>query len=729
MFYKKFPLHYQLDSVDCGPTCLRMIASYYGKSFSLEKLRSLTFFSKGGVSLLGISSAAESIGFKTLAGQTTFDKILEIKSPFVAHWNYDHFIVVYKVKKNKVYVADPTGGRISYTKDEFLKYWATEDIESQPSGVVLLLEPTNDFYQTENSSKNTYSNGLNYVFVYFSRHWSLVLQLVLSLIAISSIQLVAPFLTQAIVDIGIGQHDLSLIYIILLGQIILFLGRIVIDFYRRWILLHLSARINITLISGFLIKLMKLPLAFFDSKQTGDILKRIEDHNRVERFLSTSTLDILFSAFSLIILGVVLLIYNLKIFLVFFGFSIVYLIYVLLFLKKRATLDYKRFTQLANNSSTLIETIGGMAEIKLNNSQNKARRNWEVVQAQLYGLNIESNKLSQIQEAGGLFINELKNILITFLAAGAAVSGNISLGVMLSIQFIIGQLNVPINGIISIIREWQDAKLSMERIGEITKLNDEDTENVTYHKVVETEDIHIENLSFQYEDKGSPLVLSNINFTIPKGKITAIVGTSGSGKTTLLKLLLKYFPVREGRIILGTVPLEETNSQSWRNKCGVVMQENFVFSDTILNNVTLSSDKPDFERFHNAIRIAHIGDFIESLPMGYNTKIGKDGVGISSGQKQRLLIARAVYKNPEFIILDEATSALDANNEKTIVQNLSEFFMGKTVLIVAHRLSTVRNAHQIVVLEEGKLAEVGDHLSLIKLRGKYFELIQNQLEL
>lgn len=729
MLFKKFPLHYQLDSVDCGPTCLRMIASYYGKSFSLEKLRSLTFFSKGGVSLLGISSAAELLGFRTIAGQATFEKIIEIKAPFIAHWNYDHFIVVYKVKKNKVYVADPTGGRISYTKNEFLKYWATEEIESNPSGVVLLLDPTSEFYQKEDNYKKTYYTGIRHVFTYFLGNRSLVFQLVLSLIAISSTQLIAPFLTQAIVDVGIGQHDLSLIYIILLGQIILFCGRIIVDFYRRWILLHLSARINITLISDFLMKLMKLPLAFFEIKQTGDILKRIEDHNRVERFLSTSTLDILFSIFSLLILGIVLLIYSIKIFFVFFGFSALYLIYVLLFLKKRATLDYKRFTQLANNNSTLIETINGMAEIKLNNSQNKAKKNWESIQAQLFGLNIESNKLSQLQEAGGQSINELKNILITFLAAGSVVSGEISLGVMLSIQFIIGQLNVPINGIIGIIRDWQDAKLSLERIGEIKNLDEEDSGNLRYHKVIETDDIIIENLSFQYEDKGSPLVLNNLNFIIPKGKITAIVGTSGSGKTTLLKLLLKYFPVKEGRIILGSIPLEETDTQSWRNNCGVVMQENFVFSDTIFNNVTLSSEKPDLERFKNAIRIANIEDFIMSLPMGYNTKIGKDGVGISSGQKQRLLIARAVYKNPEFIILDEATSALDAINEKTIVKNLSDFFVGKTVLIVAHRLSTVRNAHQIVVLEEGKMVENGDHHTLVKLRGKYFELVQNQLDL
>lgn len=730
-FRKKFPLYYQLDSVDCGPTCLRMISAFYGKKFSLEHLRSLAHFNKTGVSLLGIIQAAEAIGFRTLAGQTIFEKLKGIDSPFIVHWNYDHFIVVYKIRKDFIYTADPTAGYIKYNKEEFLKYWATEDkILDQDSGVILALEPTEKFYnQSPKTTQTEHVQGLHHIFGYLLDHKALVIQLLVSLLAISLLQLAAPFMTQVLVDVGIGNNNLSFINLILLGQLFLFGGRAGIDFTRRWSMIYLSSSINISLISDFLKKLMRLPLTFFDSKMTGDILKRIEDHNRVERFLSSSTLNVFFSTFSILVLGSVLLIYDLSIFIIFLTLSLLYVAYLLLFLKKRAQLDYKRYTQLANNQNTLIEAINGMTEIKLNNSQRKTNRNWEYIQAQLFGLNLDSNKLSQFQESGGTLINELKNILITYVAATAVINGDITLGMMLSIQFIIGQLNVPINDIINIIRDWQDAKLSLERIGEIKNLKEEDSEAIDYIQLVDIEDLTIRNLSFQYEDENSPWVLKDVNITIPKGKITAIVGMSGSGKTTLLKLLLKYFSPTKGDIQLGDILLEHTNTQSWRNKCGVVMQDNYIFSDTILNNITLSDDKPDIDKFYKAIQIAHIEDFVKDLPMGYSTKIGQDGVGISGGQKQRILIARAVYKNPQLIILDEATSALDANNEKIIVQKLNKFFKGKTVVIVAHRLSTVRNSDQIVVLDEGRVTEIGNHKELVDKRGKYFELIKNQLEL
>lgn len=733
-----FPFYRQLDVMDCGPSCLRMVAKYYGKNFTLENLRERCYISRQGVSLLGISDAAESIGFRTIGVTLTYEQLTEeIPLPCIVHWKQNHFIVVYKSKKKKplfgkpkeyIWVADPAHDLIKYSRDEFEKYWLSITENNENKGIALLLEPSPDFYNIadEKSDKTKISYLLNYLKPYKKY----ISQLFMGLLLGSLLQLIFPFLTQAIVDKGVVSQNLGFITLIFIAQIILLASRVSVEFIRSWILLHISTRINISLISDFLIKLMKLPIGFFDSKMIGDILQRIGDHVRIESFLTGSSLSTLFSLFNLIIFGAVLAYFDLTIFGIFFIGSILYVLWILLFLRKRRELDFKRFKKASENQSYLIQLITGMQEIKLNNSEKQKRWRWERIQAGLFHISMKNLSLQQYQQMGSFFFNQVTGIIITFVAAKAVVNGSMTLGMMMAVVYIIGQISSPVEQLIGFIQSWQDAKISLERLGEIHLKEDEETSTSPHISIIpEKTDINIKNLSFRYEGPHSPTILDNINLTIPSGKITAIVGNSGSGKTTLVKLLLGFYPPTSGEIKVGDIQLHHFNSHSWRDRCGAVMQDGFIFSESIARNICVSDEIIDREKLINAVKVANIQDYIESLPLGYNTKIGQEGCGLSQGQKQRILIARTVYKNPEYIFFDEATNALDANNEKVIMANLNEFFKGKTVLIVAHRLSTVKNADQIVVLDNGKIIENGNHNQLIEKKGAYYELVKNQLEL
>ncbi len=728
---QRFPFYKQLDQMDCGPTCIRMIAKYYGRSFPIDFLRQKSNITKEGVSLGGIAEAAETIGFHTLAVSLDFATLeKEVPLPCIAHWRQRHFVIVHKITKTRVYVADPAHGLVDYDKNEFIKGWIGKNANERSEGFLLLFETTPRFYEFGQEEESKL--GFRFLSSYFKPYSKYIFQLFLGLFVGSILQLIFPFLTQSIVDYGINYQNINFIYLILIAQLTLFVSQTTVEVIRSWILLHVTSRININLISDFLIKLMRLPIAFFDSKNTGDIIQRIYDHDRIQSFLSSTTLNTIFSAFNIVVFGIVLAYYSLPIFLIFMIGSLIYMGWTLLFLKKRAELDYKRFDQAADNQSSIYQLITGMQEIKLNGSERRRRWEWEAIQVKLFKVSLKSLALTQTQNVGGRFFNELKNILITFVAAKAVIDGNLTLGMMLSVQYIIGQLNLPINNFITFIQTGQDAKISLERLSEIHEKDDEEDQRLEpITKLPDQLDIHLEKVSFRYGGRSSPKVLDNISMTIPEGKITAIVGASGSGKTTLIKLLLKFYAPTKGKIKVGQVNLKNLGTTFWRKACGSVMQDGFLFGDTIARNITESDSEGiiDKKRLANAVDVANIGDFIEQLPSGFNTKIGSAGTNVSGGQKQRILIARAVYKNPDFIFFDEATSALDANNEKMIMQKLDAFYKGKTAVVVAHRLSTVKNADQIIVLEKGRIAERGTHDELTKKRGLYYALVKNQLEL
>ena len=721
--------------MDCGPACLTMIAAHYGRHYTLDHLREQCFIGREGVSLLGISKAAEQIGFRTVGGRLTFDKLAEkALLPCVVHWNQEHFVVVYAIRKKKkeytVSVADLGKGLVTYPREAFCRHWISTCTGGEEKGIALLLEPTQLFYEQEGDRLPS-ENRIRFLWKYLIKYKRFFGQLILGLFIGSLLQLIFPFLTQAIVDTGIQGKDIGFIWLVLIAQMVLLLSRTAIDFIRRKILLHISTRINVSLISDFFIKLMKLPMKFFDTKLTGDLLQRIEDHRRIENFLTNQTISIVFSVFTFMIFSIVLFVYHLPIFTVFIAGSILYGLWIRIFLKKRRLLDYKMFEQQGMNRNVVYQLITGMQEIKLQGCEQRKRWEWEDVQADLFDVNMQSLNLRQNQEAGGIFINELKNILVTVLAATAVINGSLTLGMMLSIQYIIGQLNSPVEQLMSFIYQWQDVSISLDRMSEIhTQQNDEGTgRSITaLPRDVET-DIHIRNVCFRYDGARPDYVLEGIDLHIPQGKVTAIVGASGSGKTTLIKLLLGYYMPNEGELLVGGENLSQFNPAWWRTQCGAVMQEGYLFSDTIARNIAVSDDEIDTDRLRHAAQTAHIAEYIEGLPLGYNTKIGQDGQGVSQGQRQRILIARVVYKNPPFVFLDEATNALDANNERAIVENLSEFYKGKTVVVVAHRLSTVKHADRIVVLEGGRIAETGTHAELTTRKGRYYELVRNQLEL
>jgi len=724
-----FPFVKQPDAMDCGPACLKMIAEYHRMSFSLESLRKKCYITREGVSFLGLSEAADSLGFRTIGVKIPFGMLNDnVPLPCIVHWRQRHFIVVYKIKNEKIWAADPAVGLVKFSREEFERNWSSTIVEGSPAGLVLIIEPTPSLYENENETQKT--RGFRFLFKYFQLYRKYFIQLMLGLLLGSCIQLVIPFLTQSIIDIGLNNNDIGFVYLILFAQLALVFGRLSVEFIRSWLLLHIGARVNVAVISGFLQKLMSLPVAFFDTKLTGDILQRIEDNNRIEEFLTSASLNILFSFVNLFVFGIVLAVFSLKILLLFLTGSALYIIWVSVFMKSRAQLDHQRFKQMSVSGNKLINMVNGMQEIKLTQSELSMRWDWEKLQATLFGLKVKALSIVQYQSAGATFINEVTNVLITVAAVTAVMKNEMTLGMMLAVQFIIGQLNVPVSQIITFFRMSQDAKMSLDRLSEVHDLEEEEPDpGAKIRKLPEKKDIYINGLSYQYEGPRSPFALKDIDLFIEENKITAIVGTSGSGKTTLLKMLLGFYHPVGGDILIGDLRLSNLSLKIWREKVGAVMQDGFLFPDTIAANIAPGTEEIHEDRMADAAEIANIRGFIESLPLGYNTKIGANGHGLSEGQKQRLLIARVIYKNPEIIIFDEATNSLDANNEKVIVENLSEFFEGKTVIVVAHRLSTVRNADKIVVLDNGRIIETGTHEGLIGKRGAYYNLVKNQLEL
>lgn len=719
----------QPNIMDCGPTCIRMIASHYGVNVALETLRVQSETTRLGSSLKNLSDAAELIGFRTLGVKVNFDQLTkEAPLPCIVFWQNQHFVVVYRIKKNNVYVADPAHGLLTYSIDEFVKNWIgsnTDDTTGE--GIALLLEPTPRLNQIEEDDKGT-NKGFSFIYQYLFPYKKFILQLVIGLIVGSLLQLIFPFLTQSLVDIGVQNKDLSFVYLILFAQLFLFLGRTSVEVIRGWIMLHLSTRINISLISDFFIKLMKLPISYFDTKMTGDIMQRINDHERIEQLLTGQMLNVLFSLFNLIIFGGVLAWYDLKIFGIFVFGSALYFGWITLFLKRRKDLDYKRFSHLSDERNKVMELILGMQEIKLHNAEKQKRWGWEYLQARLFKISTKSLALEQTQTIGSNFINEVKNILISVVSATLVIQGEITLGMMMSISYIIGQLNNPIHQLIGFVYSVQDAKIAIERLSEIHSKEDEEKPTEVTSQLSKEGDIELKNIHFRYVG-GSDEIIKNLSLVIPANKITAIVGASGSGKTTLMKILLKFYDLNNGEIKYNNSNLNTISQSAWREKCGVVMQEGYIFDDSIANNIAVGVDIIDQEKLLHAVKIANINDFIDSLPLRFNTKIGMQGIGMSTGQKQRLLIARAVYKNPDIICFDEATSALDATNERIIMENLNKFFEGRTAIVIAHRLSTVKNADQIVVLDQGRIVEKGTHGELVKLGGSYFNLVKNQLDL
>jgi ATP-binding cassette, subfamily B, bacterial len=732
---KPFPHFSQLDTMDCGPTCLRIVSKYYGKTYSLQTLRDRSYISKLGVNMLGISEAAESIGFRTSGVKITFQQLRDIVAlPTIVHWEQNHFVVVYKIKKRRkqnsvIYVSDPAKGLITYSENEFRRAWESSVHEGEGVGTALMLQPGPQFSKMLDEPEDK-PRKLSFFIKYLSPYKKQMYQVLIGMLLASVLQLIFPFLTQALVDIGVRGGNLNFIQLVLIAQIVLFIAKLSVEFIRSWILLHMNTRINLALISDFLIKLMKMPLSYFDTRLVGDILQRIGDHTRIETFLTGSSITTLFSFINFFVFSIVLGYYSLQLLLLFLLGNILYVGWVLLFMKQRRQLDHKRFEQTSKEQSCVIQMITGMQDIKLNNCEQQKRWGWERIQVKLFRINIKSLAVGQSQQVGSVFLNQATNILLTFLAAKNVVDGNMTLGMMLAVTYIIGQLNAPIEQFIGFAMSFQEARISLERLNEIHSKEDED-QNITkrLNSIPENKTITVKNLDFSYDGSDRNLVLQNLSLTIPKNKITAIVGASGSGKTTLVKLLLGFYKPLHGQILIDDTPLEQINPHTWRSCLGSVLQDGYLFSDTIAQNIALGEDNPNLERLKNAVEVANIRSFIENLPLRYNSMVGMEGMGLSQGQKQRLLIARAIYKEPDFLFFDEATNALDANNEKEIMEHLEHFYLGRTVVIVAHRLSTVKNADQIIVLEQGQIVETGNHQSLSAQKGLYYQLVKNQLEM
>ena len=717
--------------MDCGPACIAMVASYYGKNFSLTYLRQISQLTKEGVSLLSIDETSKRLGFETACGQFDLDYLLvNFNSPCILHWNNNHFVVLESIKKIKngepvFTVYDPSFGKIKLNKVSFEFSW----ISSENKGFGIFLTPTEVLFNLKEQKKTKIS--ITKFLAYVKPHKRKFLIVILLMLLGNVISLAFPFLTKSLIDKGIGTKNVDYITSILLAQLTLYSAITIFDIFRNRFTLYISSKIGIQIIMDFLSKLFKLPISFFETRMNGDLQQRISDNDRIQEFLTNQGLITIFSLFTLVVYLIVLPFFGISIFLVYLSLTVLSLIWSFFWLKKRRSIDYLLFQLSSKNYESLAEIINGVSEMKLNNFEEFKQTNWKKIQDEFLEVRTKRMKLEQIQHFGYDFINQTKNILVVFIAANLVASGNLTLGSLLSVSFIIGQMNGPIGDVIEFSRSLQEANLSYSRLEEIQSYESEEKDeqlNVESNDLPEETDITFENVSFQYEGINSPMVLKNVSFIIPGGKTTAIVGTSGSGKTTLIKLLLKYYSCSDGTIRINDIDLNRISAKNLRSHSGVVMQDGFIFSETLYRNIVMGSDE-DKERFKQSLKIANLESFVESLPLGENTKLGSAGNGISGGQKQRILIARAAYKKTKFIFLDEATSSLDSENERVIHENINRFFKNKTVVVVAHRLSTVKNADQIVVLDKGEVIEIGNHDSLVKKQGAYFNLVKNQLEL
>lgn len=714
-----FTAYKQFDKTDCGPTCLRMVAKYYGKEFSLDRLRELCYITREGVSLMGISHAAETIGFKTLGTRVDLQTLVtKVPLPCILPWNAQHFVVLYKTTRKWAYIADPGQSKLSISHDELGRSWCNNCKE----GTVLLLETTPKFYEQKESENASFGHFIRY----FLPHKNLLLQVFFAMIFSSLTSLLIPFIMQSIVDIGILGRNRTFIYMVLIAQLMLIVGSTMISFIQSWITLHLSIRISLAFVIGYVSKLMTMPFHFFEIKTLGDISKRIEDNSRIEIFLKKSLFTVIVAVFTFIIYSTILAHYNYRLLLIFLTGNAMYAGWILLFLKKRRAFDHEGFKIAADTENKILQLFYGAREIILNNIEKEKRWEWERVQARSYRLSKRILLWAQFQSSGAMIINSTVGLVISLIVALSVIDGSMTLGMMMSVQFIMGQIQIPLSSFLELAHSYQDAKISLERLSEVVNRKNDD--HGSHHVLPQESEIVLENVSFHYEGPQSPKVLHSISLKIPFNKTTAIVGASGSGKTTLLKLMIKLYKPSQGKIMVGNTPLKYVSDYQWREQCGVVMQDNYIFSDTIANNIALKSyERLDMTRLEFSVHIANIKDWIESLPLGYRTTIGNEGIGLSQGQKQRLLIARALYKDPAFLFFDEATNSLDAKTERGILKNLTKATKNKTIVLIAHRLSTVKFAHKIVVLDKGTLVEQGTHVSLLAIKGHYHSLVTRQL--
>jgi ATP-binding cassette subfamily B protein len=730
---RKLKFYHQLTSTDCGAACLAMITSFFGKKYALPQIKALFEFTRIGVTMQDIVDSSQKTGFDAKVLKLTTEELMTFPFPVILYWKQEHFLVYECVKEQKndtiFYLSDPAYGRVKLNKSDFESAWkGTND-----KGIAVALQPNENFEKIQllsNTKKSLFSLPIyTQIKAFFAKNKSRYLFAFLLIIIGLAANWAIPFIFQRVIDDGISSKQINVVLYFLLAQFVLFLSYFFSDFLSNLILTKFNFILSVELKQSLLKKLMKLPINFFDTRLNTETLQRIGDQNKIQQFVTWKGIEFVLNVLNIIIFGSILLYYNYIIFIVYFFLTILSVLWILLFLKRRAILEYAMFLKQSENSNIIYEFIMNMPEIKINNAQTKTINRITKLQEGLNKLELRSLFLNIYQLIGVHFLSKFKELISIAICAYFIINGNMSLGVLLSVSYVIGQLVSPTNNLIYSVKDVQDAKIANERISEIHDNENEDVGKNHHIKNTAIDNIHISNLSFKYPGKFSPYVLQNINFSIKKNTVTAIVGASGSGKTTLLKLLLAYYHIEHGNIYLNDKNINEIFSDEWRNNCGIVLQDGKIFSGTIAENIAISDPEIDLDKLIRVCKASSILDFISHLPMKFDTKIGSSGIQLSGGEMQRILIARALYKNPQFIFLDEATSSLDAENEKIIHDNLQEFFVGKTVLIIAHRLSTVKNADQIVVLKNGQICEKGTHTQLVINKGEYFNLVKNQLEL